>query len=174
MKINKIEKVRAIILRKGKIAIISYKDTNTFMLPGGKIENEEDDKKALFREIQEETGMSLEQKEPIFLCKQKFETTISDENKKSTITRFYFIETDQDFNEEKKELTDKEKKSKVKTYWINPSILKYRLEIALKNHSYTSENKYFDRYANEVLIVLKSFENYHKKKNKNIDFVLGG
>ena len=110
VEISRVEKVRAIILRKGKIAIISYKDTNTFMLPGGKVENEEDDKKALFREILEETGMDLEQEKPIYLFEQKYEKEMDNEDKKTIKTKFYFIKTNQDFNEKRKKLTDKEKK----------------------------------------------------------------
>ena len=174
MEISRVEKVRAIILRKGKIAIISYKDTNTFMLPGGKVENEEDDKKALFREILEETGMDLEQEKPIYLFEQKYEKEMDNEDKKTIKTKFYFIKTNQDFNEKRKKLTDKEKKSNIRTYWINPSILQYRLKTALDNNSYTNKNNYFDRYANEVLRALESFENYQKQKSKNTDCVLGG
>ena len=59
MKTIVIKKVRAFILRNGKIAVMKFNDTGTFMLPGGKLEKNETSIEALSREILEETGIEI-------------------------------------------------------------------------------------------------------------------
>ena len=56
--VNKItNKVRAIILNNLQITIVDY--SNTLMLPGGKLDQDENEKEALTRELKEELGIDI-------------------------------------------------------------------------------------------------------------------
>ena len=178
---KRVYKVRAVIynLDKRKIAVMGYDDTSAFILPGGKLEEGETQEKALLREIKEETGIKIKPTTS-FPCLYKYEYVrdkVDDEGNKykvNTITTVYLIETDQDFNYETMKLSHSEINNNVKPLWINTAILEYRLNVTLKNGTYTYKNRFFDRYANENLSVLKSFYEYKKEKNKDQDNCLGG
>ena len=173
-----VNKARAIIFNseKKKIAVIGYKDTKAVLLPGGKLENGEKEKVALIREILEETGIEIKQDitslQPIYI--QKYEKIVQNEIKVKVNTMIYIIETKQDFNYDKMKPSEREKKNNTKPYWVNPEVLKYRLEVCLRNGTYTNKNEYFDRYARENLEALRRFYKYQEEKNKNSEICLGG
>ncbi|PAF35996.1 hypothetical protein CHH58_13635 [Terribacillus saccharophilus] len=50
----------------GKIGVICKRNDQLFMLPGGGIENDENELECLEREVMEETGYTIN--EPAFLC----------------------------------------------------------------------------------------------------------
>ena len=177
-----IRKARAIIFNteKKKIAVIGYKDTHAFLLPGGKLENGENEITALARETLEETGIEIKQDISLLqpLYTQKYEKMVENEdgtgNKIIVITTIYLIETNQDFDYDKMKPTEREKQNNSKPYWINPAVLKYRLEVCLRNGTYTNKNKYFDRYARENLKALECLDKNIRENNKNSEICLGG
>ena len=157
------KKVRAFILRDGKIAIMQFNDTGTFMLPGGKLEKNENMIEALSREIIEETGIEIEPDNLIADFHQQInEKNRQDETgkqyKSKTITTFYLVKTNKDFDYKKMNLSPKEKQHGVKPYWINPAILEYKLNTAINKY----KNEYFGRYAKEYLTAFYSFKEFEK------------
>ena len=60
MEIKNTRKVRAVLVREGKIAVIKAKKSGAFMLPGGKLDEGETYEETLRREILEETGIEIE------------------------------------------------------------------------------------------------------------------
>lgn len=50
--------VSAFIVHDGKVLLLHHKKLNTWLQPGGHIELDEDPEQALFREIEEETGLT--------------------------------------------------------------------------------------------------------------------
>jgi 8-oxo-dGTP diphosphatase len=55
-----IHKAGAIIINERKILLVKSKNKKTFIAPGGKLEEGEDMKTALIRELKEELGVSVE------------------------------------------------------------------------------------------------------------------
>ena len=164
------KKVRAFILRNGKIAIMKINDTGTFMLPGGKLEKNETSIEALAREILEETGIEIEPDTLITdFHQQTFERNKLDEKgkqyRKKTITTFYLVKTNKDFNSKKMKLSEKEKKKGVNLYWINPAILEYILNTAINKY----RNEYFGRYAKEYLTAFNRFKEFEKGNNRELE-----
>ena len=164
------KKVRAFILRNGKIAIMKINDTGTFMLPGGKLEKNETSIEALSREILEETGIEIEPDTLITdFHQQTCERNKLDEKgkqyRKKTITTFYLVKTNKDFNSKKMKLSEKEKKKGVNLYWINPAILEYILNTAINKY----RNEYFGRYAKEYLTAFNRFKEFEKGNNRELE-----
>ena len=60
MEIKNTRKVRAVLVREDKIAVIKAKKSGAFMLPGGKLDEGETYEETLRREILEETGIEIE------------------------------------------------------------------------------------------------------------------
>lgn len=161
MESNIKNKVRAIILRQGKIAITQSKRSNSFMLPGGAIENEESEIETIRREISEELGIQIDEKDingPFFQREFSYEANDDKGNNivKSVITTFYFINTEQNFDKTKMHLTRREKARGSKPYWVNPA----KLEYFLTEQRDKSESQYARRYAREFLSVYRAFEKY--------------
>ena len=170
METRVIKKVRAFILRDGKIAIMQFNDTGTFMLPGGKLEGEENIEQALFREILEETGIKIEPDNLISdFHQQIFERDKQDENgeqyRSKIITTFYLVKTNEDFNIKKMKLSKKEEQNGVKPYWINPEILEYKVNTAINKY----RNEYFGRYAKEYLTAFNRFKEFEKGNNRELE-----
>lgn len=164
------KKVRAFILRNGKIAIMKFNDTGTFMLPGGKLEENETIIEALSREILEETGIKIEPNNLISdFHQQIFERDKQDENgdqyRSKIITTFYLIKTNKDFDYKKMRLSQKEKQNGVKPYWINPAILEYKINTAINKY----RNEYFGRYAKEYLTAFNRFKEFEEGNNRELE-----
>ena len=167
MKEENIKKVRAMLLRNGKIAVIESKRSGAYMLPGGKVEGKENDETTLTREISEELGIDIKEEdiEGPFLTRKtscKTRDEVGNEKEKNVITNFYIASTEQDINFSKMNLTPREKARGSMPYWINPS----RLEYFLNKQVETFENGYAKKYASEYLSVYKKFREVQKSKKR--------
>lgn len=163
---NEVNKVRAIILNQnGRALLVKY--AGLYMLPGGKIDNEEQPLEALKREILEEAGIEIDVNEvKEFLQIDSYnEKYYSREYKelvsRVTHTKIYFVETDQDINEQKKKLTPSEVEKDHRIGFENLSVIPYLVQT---NQSDNIKKNEFDR---EILTALKEFAIYRKIENKS-------
>lgn len=162
-----VEKARIFLYRNGKIAIMYWNSTGTFMLPGGKKEKNESLENGLIREVKEETGIQIKEEDITdFLHTQTLEKENGNEK---VITRFYIINATEDFNKESMKLSEREKNNGVKPYWVNPSILEYRLEYLANNKDEESAKPYVVRYAREFLKAYKAVKEYNARNNGEIE-----
>ena len=163
---NEVNKVRAIILNQnGRALLVKY--AGLYMLPGGKIDNEEQPLEALKREILEEAGIEIDVNEvKEFLqidsynekyYSRKYKELIS----RVTHTKIYFVETDQDINEQKKKLTPSEVEKNHKIRFENLSVIPCLVQT---NQSDNIKKVEFDR---EILTALKEFCIYRNTENKS-------
>lgn len=167
METETIHKVRAILLREGRIAVTQSRQSKAFMLPGGKVEAEEADKETLSREICEELGIEIEHKDivgPFYRRGVRYVSQDEEGNAiyKKMITTFYIINTTQDFDYEKMNLTPREIARESRPYWVNPAKLEYLLTI--QRDSYQS--KYASQYAQEFLTIYQKFKQYQIKSKE--------
>ena len=170
MKIKVIDnKVRAVIYNpKTKLVAIGfYKESETLILPGGSIENNETNIQALIREVQNETGINIACNQKKELCTIESKKKYNDTNRiKTIITKFYLIQTFKDFDESEMKLTDREIEAGFKPYWIKP----HNLIDALKEHIKTrTEDERFVRNAKETIEVLNKFLEYLKTQMPSYD-----
>lgn len=163
---NEVNKVRAIILNQnGRALLVKY--AGLYMLPGGKIDNEEQPLEALKREILEEAGIEIDVNEvKEFLQIDSYnEKYYSREYKelvsRVTHTKIYFVETDQDINEQKKKLTPSEVEKDHRISFENLSVIQYLVQT---NQSDNIKKNEFDR---EIFTALKEFAIYRNIENKS-------
>lgn len=168
MQIKDVNKVRAILIREDRIAVINARESGTFTLPGGKVDDGESNEQTLGREILEETGIEIEAKDingPFFQTNLEYKKT--DEQGQNIMKRvhtsFYLVNTKQDFNSTKIKLTPKEIERESKPYWVNPTKLEYYL--TTKRDSFKSE--YARRYAEEFLKVYNRYKQFQIKEKEN-------
>ena len=171
MEIKNTRKVRAVLVREGKIAVIKAKKSGAFMLPGGKLDEGETYEETLRREILEETGIEIEFKNiegPFFQNEIEYQSTNEEGENiiKKTITSFYLVTTQQDFDYTKMKLTPREKERGSKPYWVNPG----KLEYYLTNQRDKFKSAYARRYATEFLKVYGEYEQF-KRKNNVVDLI---
>ena len=170
METKTVKKVRAILVKEGKIAVTCAKQSGAFMLPGGKIEKEESYEKTLKREILEELGIEIGPEDLIIpFCKSTREQESIDEsgnhiNKRIT-TIFCIINTTKEFDYTKMNLTPREIARGSKPYWVNPAKLEYLLINQINNY----KSKYAKKYAQEYLEVYEQFKGYQTKNKENKD-----
>ena len=160
---RKVEKVRAIILNdEGKVLVGNY--AGVYLLPGGSIDRDEEEKQALTREILEETGIeNVNLENTHFLKLQALDRNYFDRKEKrelnrQTNTTFYYGRTNSSIDLNKQQLTQSEKNSRFKISFENLSILTYLIE----NNKTTNSKKYV--YEREMLTVLKEFAEYRREK----------
>ena len=158
-------KVRGIVINKdGKALVAKY--AGLYMLPGGSIEEGEDTKEALKREIEEESGIEIDSNDAApFLKIESYDRDYYDRKSQRKINRltqttFYYIKTDQDINESKKQLTQSEKEKGFEINFMNLSIARYLVET---NNTNTSKRKQFDR---EILTVLNEFSKLNQRQEE--------
>lgn len=150
-------KVRSILLNdNNEILVCNY--GGTYLLPGGKIDNDESQIDALIRELHEETGIIYDSKEFKFLCELQYfqkDYPKRDSNLKINrlVTTYYYLGKYKEANLEKQVLSDKEVKSNFRLELINIDNLE---NVILSNHNSNPRNSYFKK---ELLTILE----YYKK-----------
>lgn len=154
-------KIRVMLIRDGKIAIIESKRSNLLMLPGGRLEKDENSFDGLKRMIKDELGIDIEI-ENIKLFFTKKSEYIGKEKSEIATTEFYIAQTEKDIDFEKMNLTEREKKRGVLPYWINPAKLEYILSEQREKYS----NSLARKYADEYLTVYHRFLEFQRKENK--------
>lgn len=164
--INDIEdhviKARAVIMNDdGRMLLSKYSDI--YLLPGGKIEENEDILTSLRREVREETGIELllDDKKPFLLVKQLIKdypkrNTDNDYSNRLTKTYYYITSSNEELSESKMTLTESENKAHFKTIYVEPKDVFLLLG---QNNTVNPRNKYFTR---ELISVMKELV-YTKK-----------
>ena len=122
--LNVTNKVRAIILNNLKITIVDY--ANILMLPGGKVDDNEEEKEALKRELKEELGLDINSNELIPFIEYNnylynYPTREGKNINKLVTTKYYIVKTNNKIDLSKRNLTENEKNQKFKVF--NVSIL---------------------------------------------------
>lgn len=162
-----VSKVRAIVINKqGRALLVKY--AGLYMLPGGKIDEGENELQALKREILEESGIEINEDEAKeFLQITSYDKNYYDRKEKKDInritnTKFYVVYTDQKIDDENKNLTESEKEKKQTIEFINLSIIPYLVE------TNKTDNRKKDNFDREILTVLKEFQKF-KENEKETD-----
>ncbi len=163
------DKVRAVILNNdGRALLVKY--AGLYMLPGGKIDENETEKEALRREILEETGIDIfidtdiENEEP-FLQIETYNQNYYDRKADKKINRvrktsFYALKTNQKIKIEKQRLSESEKQKNLIVEFENLSVIEYKVQ---NNKTDNFRKEIFDR---EILTALKEYCNYKECKEK--------
>lgn len=152
-------KVRAILINnKNHLLIVNY--GGTYLLPGGSINNNENIKDCLIRELEEETGAKYNIEELNYLCNldyfQKNYPKRNSEIKNRLITTHYYIGKYKDTIPDKINLTKNEKEGNLKLELL-PII---ELEnIIINNNNTNPRNIYFQK---ELLTILKFYKSTYK------------
>ena len=146
------DKVRAVILNNdGRALLVKY--AGLYMLPGGKIDENETEKEALRREILEETGID------IFI-----DTDIENEKPFLQIEtynqNYYDRKADKKIKIEKQRLSESEKQKNLIVEFENLSVIEYKVQ---NNKTDNFRKEIFDR---EILMALKEYRNYKECKEK--------
>ena len=156
------DKVRAVILNNdGRALLVKY--AGLYMLPGGKIDENETEKEALRREILEETGIDIfidtdiENEKP-FLQIETYNQNYYD--RKVRKTSFYALKTNQKIKIEKQRLSESEKQKNLIVEFENLSVIEYKVQ---NNKTDNFRKEIFDR---EILMALKEYRNYKECKEK--------
>ena len=149
--INKtVYKARVLLLENDKVLIANYHDI--FLLPGGKLDKNENEDEAVIRELKEETGTdyTIEEfsKEIKLTHYQKdYQSTNGEVTNRKVIT-YYYVGNYKEIDLSKAKMSDKEIKGNFHTYLIDIKELKELLskEIIIDRKAY---------YDRELLVVLK-------------------
>ena len=164
-----VRKSRGIVLNEeGKALVVNY--AGLYMLPGGKIEEGEEEKvtETLKREVLEEAGIEkVEFEEEPFLKIESYDKDYYDRQLKKNISRltetfFYFGKTKEQINLDKQSLTESEKNGNFSISFENLSVIQYLVE---NNKTDNEKKENFDR---EILTLLKEFANYRKEKDQDL------
>ncbi len=163
---NKIIKARAIIINDNKeILLANY--AGTFLLPGGKIEDNETIIAGLLREVLEETGIELKtcSLQPLLFIEYFIKNYPRRDNNnifdnRYNGTYYYIVHTNKKININKINLKDNELEANFKTIRVK---LEHVLPLIEQNKTRNPWNKYFLR---ELKIVIQEFQKDPTEKNK--------
>lgn len=147
---RKRNKVRAVIINKDK-KILVCRNNGVFLLPGGKLKDNEDKIKGLYRELQEETGNDYSNFEISYLYTLiDYQKNYIDRNNnvfnRKIKTDYYIIYSDTDINYDNRNLTESEKND-FEYYYVDES----SLESLIDENTQNPRKKYFD---NELKITI--------------------
>ncbi len=158
---TKIHKVRAIIYsKKGKIYITNM--DNSYNLPGGHVENKEDIKDALKRELEEELGIKVLKKEMNYIGNyifyhKDFPGEKGKVNRENNVDLFYILEP-KEINLEHIKLTNYEKH-------YHFQLMECSVEEILKLLQEKNANEYKNFTDIELKICIEEFIKYRKEEN---------
>ena len=152
------------IVTRVKVFLINYKNDLCYaisnggvQLPGGHVEQGEEYIDAIKREIREEIGIVLENKEiskPFFEIKHFTKNySGSDKNRISNVI-YYFVRTDKELNIENINLTDSEKKNKFTINKINCNVFEEYLKKYIEKET-VEINKVIEK---EILIAYEELK----------------
>lgn len=154
-------KVRGIILNNLQITIVDY--ANILMLPGEKVEPNEDEKEALKRELKEELGLDISNDKLIpfveynnYLC--DYPTRDGKRINKLNITKYFIVRTNNQIDLSKNSLTESEKNQIFKVF--NESILFVNNIIA----NYNSNNPRWPYFKKELTDILNELNYIFKEE----------
>ena len=177
-------KVRVLIYNsKDEILVVNY--SGIYMLPGGKLEDYEQPigkslKKALRREITEEIGIDITNKQldkltAIYYYQENYPKVNGEVINRLVITDYYKTKMDIDLDAVESNLTEREKKGNFRLEWIN----KYQLRDILINGSFDNPRSEF--FHDELRIILSIYlhmhdfdlidKNYKKLKKNNAKYI---
>lgn len=159
--LNVTNKVRAIILNNLKITIVDY--ANILMLPGGKVDDNEEEKEALKRELKEELGLDINSNELIPFIEYNnylynYPTREGKNINKLVTTKYYIVKTNNKIDLSKRNLTENEKNQKFKVF--NVSILNINDLI----NDYNSNNPRWVYFKKEITDIMHELNSFLKKE----------
>lgn len=153
------EKVRLISIKEGKILVANY--ASYYMLPGGKVDNNETADKAILREVYEETGNNISNVIPYVTTINYAKNYISRNNtnpiNREIRTQYFYTDDIIDLNK-KKHLSSNELEGNFRLEYVNIE------ELISKLSEKNQTNKQII-FSKELLAVLK----YYLKDEKIID-----
>ncbi len=160
-----VKKVRAFVVNNTTKQMLLVHYAGLYMLPGGSIDIGETEIEALKRELSEEAGIEIENRQAKpFLLINSYDRNYFDRKSgninRLTQTTFFEVITDQDINETKKRLTESEKAKHHSIKYANISDVGYLVETNVTNNP---KKKQFDR---EILTALDVF-NKLKQNDKD-------
>jgi len=149
------EKVRLLITNSnGEILVGNY--SGTYLLPGGKVEKDEDILSALKREIKEEVGIGLNDDIKLLTSITYYQKDYPKMNNclcnRKITTHYFTIKLDIDLNNIVTTLTDREKNGNFKLEWIDENSIKGLIN---NSKSTNPRKKYFDKELLQVLELYK-------------------
>jgi 8-oxo-dGTP pyrophosphatase MutT (NUDIX family) len=153
-------KVRCILINdNNEILVCKYGET--YLLPGGKIDNGESQVDALIRELNEETGILYSENDFKFLYElnyyQKDYPKRDNEIKiNRLVTTYYYLGKYKEINLDKQILSDKEINSNFRLELINLDNIE---NIIINNHNSNPRNSYFQK---ELLVIIEKYKKINK------------
>lgn len=158
-----VNKVRAIIIDDNNNIILT-KYSDIYMLPGGKIDNGEDEYRALLRELKEEVGIDINKDfiSPLLIIENYLkdypERKTNILTNRRTKTTYFVIEYNYNIDVLNRNLTESEKSENFDVFKIN---LDNVLELLINHKSTNLRNDYF---KNELIQVIEEYKKTIKTK----------
>jgi len=154
-------KVRAMLTNdNNELLIANY--GGIYLLPGGKVDDNENIIKALIRELNEETGIAYNNEELEYLCTldyyQKNYPKRDNTVKNRLLKTYYYIGKIKHTQIHNQKLTEKELKGNFNLEYIPLNQIK---QLIINNNTNNQRNIYFQK---ELLKIIKYYNNYIKNQ----------